>query len=130
MYGVPPHNTYGAPPQESYGPPSHHDSYHEPPYHIESYQPEPVYEAGYDPHLNGDGGGFGGFGKEHGFGSDFASQGLRRGSENRPRSPGARKDRPRKLDFSLAQHGFKETQHPKSEFGFDELKAFGFGLRV
>ena len=102
---------------------------------MDSYEHEPVYDAGYDsyhpdPYLDGSGGGsgFGGFGKEHGFEPGFVAQDLRR-SGNRGR-PGTRKDRPRKLDFNSGEQDFKDTQHSESDFGLDELKAFGFGLRV
>ena len=144
-YGAPPHDAYGPPPHEAYEPPHHaydphEDSYHEPPpYHIDSYK----HEDGY----NGDGfrgekhspfsEGFGsGFGESHGFGPGFVSQDLRRSDNERSREPPSRPHRgsrrretPRNLNFDLHKEDFKDIP-AEGEFGFDGLKAYGFGLRL
>ena len=154
-----PHDSYGPPHHEGYAPPPvHHESYEQPPpYHHEEYhEPPPYHVDAYhqDVGYNGDSfrgekttsflEGFGsGFGKGNGFGAGFGGQDLRRSGKKRSsssvssqsnlpiRRSDRRNDNPRKLNFGLPK---KEVQHvptsDESDFGFDGLKAFGFGLRV
>ena len=146
-YGPPPvhHDTYEPPHHDSYGGP-HHNSYHpEPPsYQIDTYEDDGGYNA-----FRGDSSfidGFGtGFGKENGFGGGFGNQQIRRSGKksNAPlistsqlKTPPRRRNRqeqPRNIRFVDTQkNAYKRnpSQTDEDEFGFDELKSFGFGLRV
>ena len=150
-YEPPHHDTYAPPHHDSYEPP-HHDSYghhqdsyhHEPPsYHVDGYEEDDGYNG-----FRGDSSfidGFGsGFGKENGFGGAFGSQKIRRSGKksNSPLISTSRRkvsqrrqyrpETPRNIKFKNEEKDeYKNTpSSSENEFGFDELKAFGFGLRV
>ena len=140
-YEPPHHDSYEPPHHDSYGGP-HQDSYEPPSYHIDTYE-EP---GGYDG-FRGDSSfidGFGtGFGKENGFGGGFGNQKIRRSGKksNAPLISTSqrkssqrriyRKETPRNIKFKTVKR--KEnvpSSTNENEFGLDELKSFGFGLRV
>ena len=151
-YEPPHHDTYAPPHHDSYEPP-HHDSYgghhqdsyhHDPPsYHVDGYEEDGGYNG-----FRGDSSfidGFGsGFGKESGFGGAFGSQKIRRSGKksNSPLISTSRRkvsqrrqyrpETPRNIKFKNEEKDeYKNTpSSSENEFGFDELKAFGFGLRV